>query len=358
VNKSESTTTDTCIVLLACKDFESTQLSLTNILAKTDPSIPIFVLLNSMERTFDSNFVKNIVGIYANLHPNRITIANWVAPNVPYIAIRDLLLSPQLADYEYICKMDDDVFPLTPDWLDKLRTTHDTQPDNASPFVSGLINNNPWGFGELMDILSLQNELAEILPQQTRTGVNMPGYMSQKIVELPDIDRAGFGTVWAFPNLARWIHEKTTLQPEAFIEATANLSPKGVPPGDRYSIGCLFMRKQRWLELEKIGGSKIIVDEQLLHMHTMQSGEAIICDRSVPLVHLFFNNQRIANKALLPKAYSCYKEFLGTEFQVIIEVTDESQISMLEERLKKQEATTEKRRFINRLKKIFTEIRR
>jgi hypothetical protein len=199
----------TCIVLLACNDYESTQLTVANLLAQTPDHVPIFFLPNSLQRSFDAERVIEIGIIYSKLFPNRFNFVNWVKPSFPYQAIGDLLYSKQLEKYDYICKIDDDVFPITNDWIDNLAKCFAENDSKDLGYVTGLINNNPWGFAETVEVLGLQEEYKSIVPEFTITGKNIKGHMREERIAWPEIGRGGFGTVWQFPHLARWIHRKT-----------------------------------------------------------------------------------------------------------------------------------------------------
>jgi len=76
---------DTCIVLLACNDYESTQLTVVNLLSRTPENIPIFFLPNSISNTFDAKRVKEIGSIYSKLFPERLIFVNWVKPSFPFL---------------------------------------------------------------------------------------------------------------------------------------------------------------------------------------------------------------------------------------------------------------------------------
>ncbi|MDP4204776.1 MAG: hypothetical protein Q8859_02140 [Bacteroidota bacterium] len=346
-----------CIVLLACKDYESTQLTIAHLLALTPASVPIYFLPNSMEDTFESMCVKELGTIYSNLYPHRFIYVNWIKPSFPYQSIGDLLFSKQLEKYEYICKIDDDVFPITENWIEKLAESFAKNDDGNLAYTTGLINNNPWGFGEIVEAFGLKEEYTSIIPKTTFAGKNIPGYMNKKEVVAPNIDRGGFGTVWQFPHLAKWIHEKTTLLPQSFIEKTANLSEKEVDNKLRYSIGCMFFRKRSWADIH----SGAYNDEKIWHLYCMKNNKRIISVRSVPIVHLFFFNQRLSNKMIVHEVFNTYKKFLKDRVIYVWDFSTENKLFFIEERLSQIESMIRSRKYGHglamRFKKILNKVR-
>lgn len=335
-----------CIVLLACRDYESTQLSVAHILAVTPESIPIYFLPNSIETTFESERVKELGVIYSNLYPERFILVNWVNASFPYQAIGDLLYSKQLERFEYVCKVDDDVFPITNSWIEKLADCYEKNDDGHLAYVTGLINNNPWGFAEIVDSFGLKDEYLLHIPGSTYSGKNIPGYMEKKKILPPDIDRGGFGTVWQFPHLAMWIHKKTTLNPSYYIDKTKDLSDKEIDHSLRYSIGCMLFKKSAWKEVRYNAYS----DEKLWHLYCMNENKKIIAVRSVPLVHLFFYNQRLSNKTIINETFRTYRDFFKNKAIYIWNLSEENKLYFLEERLNNIESIAGRSRSITRLK--------
>lgn len=324
----------TCIVLLACNDFESTQLTIANLLLRTPKNVPIYFIPNSLDNTFDAQRVREIGHMYSKLYPRRFEVAHWVKPSFPYQAIGDLLYSKQLEHFDFVCKIDDDVFPITDNWLQELVRCFEKHDGNDLAYVTGLINNNPWGFAEIVEIMNLQEELQHILPDVTLAGKNIKGYMVEEEVVLPNIARGGFGTVWQFPHLARWIHEKTTYRPQDFIDATQGLGEKEVNNQLRYSIGCMFFRKEKWREV--YNGSK--TDEKMWHMYCQQNNMKIFSARNVPLVHLFFYNQRLFNRSILPTIYDVYEKFSGKQLDLFWNNSRDCKLNFMEDRIRELES--------------------
>jgi len=324
----------TCIVLLACNDYESTQLTVANLMERTPPQIPVFFLPNSMADSFDAGQVKEIGTIYSKMFPGRLIYVNWVKPSFPYQAIGDLIYSKQLARFDYICKIDDDVFPITDNWIENLSAcfVRHESPDLA--YVTGLINNNPWGFAEIVNAMGLEEEYKKLLPQFTITGLNLKGYLKEEKIETPEIGRGGFGTVWHFPHLARWIHQKTTLQPDVYINYTKNLADKEINNQLRYSIGCMLFRKEEWAKV--YNGSKN--DEKMWHLYSQKNNKKIYSARNVPMVHLFFYNQRLFNKSLLPDVYEVYRKREGGKLPLIWKNALLDKINYMEERMRNLES--------------------
>ncbi len=329
----------TCIVLLACNDYESTQLTVANLLIRTPENVPIYFLPNSMSDTFDADRVKEIGQIYSKMFPGRFIYVNWVKPSFPYQALGDLIYSQQLNKFEYICKIDDDVFPITDDWIDNLAACFAKYDSPDLGYVTGLINNNPWGFAEIVEIMGLKEEYQSLIPKHTIAGKNIKGYMKEEKITCPQIGRGGFGTVWQFPHLARWIHRKTSLQPQTFIDKTEGLSEKEISNQLRYSIGCMFFRKEEWGKV--YNGSK--TDEKMWHLYCQNHNKRNYSMRNVPMVHLFFYNQRLFNKSILAEIYETYRSFVGERLTLLWDNSDACKISFMEERIREIEVGKHRR---------------
>ncbi|WP_320112768.1 glycosyltransferase family A protein [Draconibacterium orientale] len=339
----------TCIVLLACNDYESTQLTVANLLKYTPENIPIYFLPNNITDNFDSDRVREIGLFYSNLYPNRVIYVNWVTPSFPYQALGDLIYSEQLGKYDYICKIDDDVFPITSDWIEELAKCFEKHESDKLGYVTGLINNNPWGFAELVSLMNLQDEYKMLVPKVTIAGKNMKGYMKQEQVIYPEIGRGGFGTVWQYPHLARWIHEKTTFRPEEFISATRGLESKEIDNHLRYSIGCMLFRKSSWAKV--YNGSK--TDEKMWHTYSKDNNMHNYAALNVPMVHLFFYNQRLSNKSILDRAYETFRNFANDQLVLLWDNSASCKTNFIEERLRQQEY-----RIKSSQKKLVTTIRK
>lgn len=329
----------TCIVLLACNDYESTQLTVANLLVNTPSNIPIYFLPNSMADSFDADRVKEIGQIYSKMFPGRFVYANWIKPSFPYQALGDLIYSPQLKQFDYICKIDDDVFPITNNWIENLATCFAKHDSPDLGYVTGLINNNPWGFAEIVEIMGLEEEYKTLVPKYTIAGKNIKGYMQEEKIISPEIGRGGFGTVWQFPHLARWIHRKTSLSPETFIEKTKNLSEKEISNQLRYSIGCMFFRKEEWAKV--YNGSK--TDEKMWHIYCKTNNKRNYSALNVPMVHLFFYNQRLFNKSILSEIYEVYRTFVGEKLTLLWDNSSACKFSFMEERIKEIESKKHRR---------------
>lgn len=142
--------------------------------------------------------------------------------------------------------------------------------------------------------------------------VGPPG--SRRILRAGAIDRAGHGTIWEAPHLARWLHARTTLVPDRFIAATRGLSDVPVPGGERYSINCMLFQPALWRRIDDGSGD----DEHMLHQHCLRTGERIACVRSVPFVHVAYFPQREENRDLVATIRGVYEPRLGHPFPVAV----------------------------------------
>ncbi|WP_432633777.1 hypothetical protein [Brachyspira sp.] len=106
----------TAIVILSYADFESLEISLAMHSKYNSHNADIFILQNGRE-TYDCERTYRVAKRYENLYPKQIKVVDWIKPQKPYFSIRELLNSEVMSKYEYICKVDDDTFPLTVNWL-------------------------------------------------------------------------------------------------------------------------------------------------------------------------------------------------------------------------------------------------
>lgn len=298
------------IVMLACRDYEAMEIALACHAAFLPDGIRLFVLQNC-RGCYDSERTLEVARRYAALLPGRIVAVDSIPPGPAYRSIATLLASPLLADHELICKVDDDAFPVAPGWLDELTRCWDRQVatgDRPLAYVTPLINNNCWGFPETLDALGLREEFLRDVGREHLAGVRE----TTRLVAASFVDGGGHGTIWRYPHLARWIHERTTLDPDRFVAATKGLSDIEVPGEERYSIGCILFRRTLWHAVDD-GGTD---DEHMLHEHCRRTGDRIVCARSVPFVHLSYFTQREENRDLIDPIRATYEPRLRHPFPI------------------------------------------
>ena len=143
----------TAIVQLAYSDYESLEISLANFSKYFDDTTKFFVLQNG-RGTYDTERTYRVAKRYEKLFPNNIEVVDDIPPQKPYRALMELFNSKRMDNFDYICKVDDDVFPLDPQWFEKLCSSYEKEyslhGENLA-YVTGLVNNNPYGFKQIID---------------------------------------------------------------------------------------------------------------------------------------------------------------------------------------------------------------
>ena len=307
----------TAIVILAFAEYESLELSLaTHAKFSVDAGVPIFILQNG-RGTYDTERTLSVGRRYQSLFPESIKVVEHIPPNEPYLSIQQLFNDELLADYEYIIKLDDDVMVLTPDWIDKLIDSYVSAYNRCGDelaYVTALVNNNPYGFKKLL-------EVNEALSQEYFTKLARPHMIGlspkdsdnpSRLVSKETVYGGGFGTIWQLPYVSRWLHEKTTLQPEYYINSVKGLDIAEFDPKDRYSINCIFFNKNLWEDMSDGRAD----DEGMLHAYCMQNKKKIYVDLSVPMVHLAFYSQREEMRDIFARIRDVYTTFLSLPFSI------------------------------------------
>jgi len=236
------------IVVLASYDFESLQLTLLALEHTVEEEVPIVVILNGANSIAASK-VEIVARRWAATKPAlRSVIRPLSYGQKPLFALQEVIRNlPLLHDVDRICKIDDDVIPLKRGWLTRLAQCYEEKVKMNNQnlgFITGLLNNNCWGFGELVELAGKNEEYRQIMNYPSVAGCNR-----ERIVQPGEIDQGMCGTVWQYPYLARWIHSWTSVTPENFIALTANQPDKEISLDIHYSIGCIYSPKDLWLKL-------------------------------------------------------------------------------------------------------------
>ena len=309
----------TAIVILAFAEYESLELSLaTHAKFSVDAGVPIFILQNG-RGTYDTERTLSVGKRYQNLFPNTIRVVDFIPSNKPYLAIQQLFNDELFADYEYIIKLDDDVMVLTPDWIDKLIDCYVSaynQYNADLAYVTALVNNNPYGFKKLLEVNeTLSQEYFTKLARPHVVGFSPDDiYNPYGLVSKETVYGGGYGTIWQLPYISRWLHEKTTLQPEYYINSIKDLDIAEIDPKDRYSINCILFNKKLWEEMSDGRAD----DEGMLHVYCMLNKKKVFVDLSVPMVHLAFYTQRDEVRDMFDRIRDVYTAFLSLPFPIAI----------------------------------------
>jgi hypothetical protein len=312
----------TAILMLACSDYEAMEVALASHGAYLPEDTQFFILQNC-RGTYDSERTLMAARRFERLYPRQVTVIDDIPPGPPYRTISTLLSSPRFENIQLVCKVDDDAFPLTQGWLETLKETY-TQAEAQGldiSYATPLINNNTWGFSECLDALCIRQEFFNeaAIVHRVGSGDSMNPF---RVLQPNEIFTGANGTIWAYPHIARWLHERTTLNPDHFISSTKNLTTKEVPSEDRYSIGCILFRKELWAKIDD-GGTD---DEHMLHQYCRAKKSRILCARSVPFVHFAYFSQREENRDIVSRARSVYEKRLNLPYPIALRATRELEI--------------------------------
>ena len=302
------------IVLLAYADFEAMEIALAAFSKTLKNDMKLFILQNG-RNSYDCERTYRVGLRYQKLFPEHIKVVDWITPQAPYHSIKQLLIDEALKDFDYICKVDDDVFPLREDWLDKLVTCYEKSKEkhgDSLGYVTSLVNNNPWGFKETLKIFELEKEYLDNISMAHEVGAPCDDYEPIRLVSKNEICDGWGGTVWRNPYISRWLHKKTSFDPKKFIHRTENLGYKEIPNNKRYSINCMLFEKTFWTKIDSGDHD----DELMVRNYCMDNDKKIMADLSNPFVHICFYTQREENRDLLPKFREVYEEFLKLPYPI------------------------------------------
>lgn len=322
------------VLMLACRDYESMELALACHMRYSPDNVPYFILQNC-RGNYDAERTLEVARRYQKLFPHRISIIDDFAPGTPYASIDEALRSSRMKSYRYICKVDDDAFPISENWIIDLFAafkewrTHYT---NKLAYVTPLINNNTWGFKNILAALNLEEEYYSKIARMHTAGNDIGGDEPMRILSPTEIAVGVDGTIWGYPYIARWLHTKTTLQPDRFIENVSALSDIEISVAHRYSIGCILFESSLWPKIRDESGD----DEAMMLRYCRQNDLKIISRRSIPFVHMAYFTQREENRDIVETARNLYQERLGHPFPIGLR---QSRLLELESRLRWLEQT-------------------
>ena len=163
------------VVMLACHDYEVLELALACHMAYAAPGVPFFILQNC-RGSYDAERTLAVARRYADLFPETVQVIDDIPPGDSYGSIAALLASPRLEGFDLVCKVDDEAFPIAPGWLDALVRAHEAATAESGErlgYVTPLINNNVWGFGQVLRAMGAEQEYFQT--QATSAAVFLPG---------------------------------------------------------------------------------------------------------------------------------------------------------------------------------------
>lgn len=292
------------LLLLAAYDYESLHLTLESLSHTLENDERVVVILNG-KRGIRSAVVEDVARAWSAGSPNRVIIKPLNYGLDAYTSISEVIQKlPIIQSAEFICKIDDDLIPLKKGWVDSLHQAYLDLEKKEGPigFVTSLINNNPWGFKQLVYLYDKDEEYQQIMNFESLSGTGR--------VPAGQIADGRLGTVWQYPYLAKWVHSWTMLDIPQFINKTANEGIKEVGLDLHYSIGCMFFRKELWTSLHLLESDSNF-DELLIHEYCQKNRLRKFAVMNEPMGHLFFYVQRLPNRLMMPQI----KESLAAYWQ-------------------------------------------
>ena len=305
------------VVILAYADYESLEVSLSAHMKFAQPGVKYYVLQNG-RGTYDTEKTYRVAKRYHYLFPNQIEVVDWITPQPPYQSIQQLLNSPQMAQYEYICKTDDDVFPVMENWLENLfkcyESSYQKYGDNLA-YVSALVNNHYSGFEKILEFMGLESQYFNEVAREHLVGFDSNGFLKEQIFPKNKIYSGGAGTIMRYPYIARWLHLHTTLNLPEYVSKCSVQPDFDFDSQQRMSINCILFKKNFWNVVED---ASVYEDEHRMHMWCKEHQANItVCPKAL-MVHLLYNSHREENKDLMPKIKEYYQKFLNLNYPISI----------------------------------------
>lgn len=305
------------VVILAYADYESLEVSLAAHMKFAQPGVKYYILQNG-RGTYDTEKTYRVALRYHYLFPNQVEVVDWIKPQPPYFSIKELLNSQAMAQYNYICKIDDDVFPVTENWLKNLFDCYDESyakyGDNLA-YVSGLVNNHYSGFEKILDFMDIKQKYLTEVAREHLVGFDGIGFREEQIVSKEEIYSGGAGTIMRYPYIARWLHEQTTLDINNYINKCGFKDNFEFNSDERMSINCILFKKNFWNIVED---SSPYEDEHRMHMWSKKHHPNIVVCPKALMVHLLYNSHREENKDMMPQIKAYYQKFLNLNYPISI----------------------------------------
>ncbi|KLI59106.1 hypothetical protein [Brachyspira hyodysenteriae] len=324
----------TAIIVLACWDYESLEIALYMHSRFMSGNYKIFILMNGWE-SYDCERTLMVAERYERLYPNNFKVIGPYGAQRAYYGIKDLINSKELENYEYVCKMDDDVFPLTKNWLEKLLDCYDDSynkyKDNLA-YVSSLVNNNPFGFKRIIKNMDLEEEYHKLYARNyfakkyysdreynaDNLSYDIKNSMETFLVNKKDeIKDTVFASPIEFAYIARWLHMKTTLQYSEYIARCNTNKYYEADNTQQFSINCILFKKNFWNDIE----DKSLKDKWKAHDefycfdYSRKNNKKIIVSE-IPMVHLSFLVQREENRDLFKVIKTYYEKLFPDVFPI------------------------------------------
>ncbi|NRB36612.1 MAG: hypothetical protein HRU31_18165 [Rhodobacteraceae bacterium] len=320
---------DTAILLLTCNDYEAMEIVVDRVLRTTPPQVPIYILSNCHGLS-GAEVCEDMARMSSLAKFDRV---RWIHPRKrkpAYYGILDAIEND--IPETYIVKFDDDAFPVNDGWLEALAETYARQDPDRIAYVTGMVNNNPYGFSRLVQLPELAERYGQMMAGQHAAGANIPLYDDLRIYASGEVHPGSHGTVWQFPQLARWIHEETTLQPKRYTDLISGLGEAEFDPSLRYSINVMYFHRDLWADCGN-GGTD---DEEMLHVYCNQTEKQIVVREDIPFVHLYFGPQKRYLRDLLPRVREVYGPLDAAAGHPLVDDWDQFKVNYTMEQLSQQ----------------------
>ena len=314
------------VLVLAAYDFEALQITLRGLSNTLDQQENVTIVLNG-KSNYASEYVERVARSWASVRINSHVVKPLTHGEDAFSAINEVLSSfIPLQNVNFICKIDDDLIPLKKGWVDELEKAYfNLKLSGNDPFfVTGLINNNAWGFERVVDLFDKRSEYKKInnYISNSGTGLVQPGVIANGYC----------GTIWQYPYISYWVHQWTSLEIPEFIERTKNQGLTLIDNECHYSIGCIFFSKDDWGRLDPISENTSF-DELLIHKYCIRYNKTKWAILSEPMIHLFYQNQRIPNRNILIQIEKSLRDYFNDPGFEIQKYTLEENMVVIMEKL-------------------------
>src|SRR5690242_394094 len=148
------------LIVLASFDYESLQIILKSLDHTLMNEEKVIIILNG-NHSLNSRIVEYVARKWSEKKPaSRHVIRPLGSPAEPFLAIKEVIISSEhFKAVKFICKIDDDIIALKKNWIVALQNEYVNLCKNSDlGFITGLINNNCWGFKELVSLYKKTEE--------------------------------------------------------------------------------------------------------------------------------------------------------------------------------------------------------
>lgn len=282
---------DRCVVILTCNDYESLTINLNALNHTVRCETPIVIILNGTSG-FAANQVERIARSWAGSGRNRYVVKPLRSGGPPLYSILEVIQEFEPIRYaQQICKLDEDTIPVRVGWLENLAKEFAARDGKNMGFVTGLINNNCWGFDKMLDIFGERENFKLI--QNYKYSV---GQWGERIVQRGEVDSNQFGTIWRLPYIARWLHGWSSLNSRNFLHKTQALGVTRIDANNAFSIGCIYSSRELWTSIDPQVNSS---DEYLINKYCFDNALDKWAVMSEPIIHLHYYTHRASNRDIV-----------------------------------------------------------